>query len=100
MRFKKFTSQRSLRNQRIISCHGTIPTSPRGEEKDLPYFFQRLLHLQLRSQCFVFPTARLHRVQDVVELAFKAAGLGWQPEISFEQTIAEMVQAELQPFAS
>ena len=66
----------------------------------MPYFFQRLLHLQLRSQCFVFPTARLHRVQDVVELAFKAAGLDWQPEISFEQTIAEMVQAELQPFAS
>ena len=76
---------------------------------------------------FVFATGKLHRVQDIVELAFKAAGLdwqkfvrqekqffrpadprlavgnatkakqllGWQPEISFEQTIAEMVQAEL-----
>lgn len=76
---------------------------------------------------FVFATGQLHRVQDIVELAFKAAGLdwqkyvrqekqffrpadprqvvgnaakakqvlGWQPEISFEQTIAEMVQAEL-----
>jgi GDPmannose 4,6-dehydratase len=76
---------------------------------------------------FVFATGRLHRVQDVVELAFKAAGLdwqkfvrqekqffrpadpqqvvgnaakakkilNWQPEISFEQTIAEMMQAEL-----
>jgi len=76
---------------------------------------------------FVFATGRLHRVQDIVELAFKAAGLdwqqyvrqekqyvrpadprqvvgnaakakrvlGWQPEISFEQTIAEMMQAEL-----
>ena len=76
---------------------------------------------------FVFATGRLHRVQDIVELAFKAAGLdwqkfvrqekqffrpadprqvvgnaakakqvlNWQPEISFEQTIAEMVQAEL-----
>jgi GDPmannose 4,6-dehydratase len=79
---------------------------------------------------FVFATGQLHRVQDVVELAFKAAGLdwqkfvrqekqffrpadprqvvgnagkakkllGWQPEISFEQTIAEMVQAELKTF--
>jgi GDPmannose 4,6-dehydratase len=77
---------------------------------------------------FVFATGRLHRVQDIVELAFQAAGLdwqqyvrqekqffrpadphqvvgnaakarqvlGWQPEISFEQTIAEMVQIELQ----
>ena len=76
---------------------------------------------------FVFATGRLHRVQDIVEMAFKAAGLdwrqfvrqekqffrmadpcqvvgnaakakhvlGWQPEISFEQTITEMVQAEL-----
>jgi GDPmannose 4,6-dehydratase len=81
---------------------------------------------------FVFATGRLHRVQDVVELAFKAAGLdwqqyvrqekqlfrpadprqvvgnaakaktvlGWQPEISFEQTIAEMVQAELKAFGA
>lgn len=77
---------------------------------------------------FVFATGRLHRVQDIVELAFQTAGidwhqyvrqgkqfirpadphqvvgnaakakrvLGWQPEISFEQTIAEMVQTELQ----
>jgi GDPmannose 4,6-dehydratase len=77
---------------------------------------------------FIFATGKLHRMQDVVELAFKAAGLdwrkfvwqekqlfrpadprqvvgnaekakkllGWQPEISFEQTIAEMVQSELQ----
>lgn len=76
---------------------------------------------------FVFATGRLHRVQDIVELAFQAAGLdwrqfvrqekqyfrpadprqvvgnaakaknvlGWQPEISFEQTIVEMVQSEL-----
>lgn len=76
---------------------------------------------------YVFATGRLHRVQDIVELAFSAAGLdwrkyvrqeqqffrpadpsrlvgnaakakkvlGWQPEITFEQTIAEMVQAEL-----
>ena len=81
---------------------------------------------------FVFATGKLHRVQDIVELAFKTAGLewqkfvrqekqffrpadprqvvgnaakakqvlGWQPEISFEQTIAEMVQAELQPLPS
>lgn len=81
---------------------------------------------------FVFATGRLHRVQDVVELAFKAAGLdwqqyvrqekqlfriadprqvvgnaakaktvlGWRPEISFEQTITEMTQAELQRFKS
>jgi len=80
---------------------------------------------------FIFATGKLHRVQDVVELAFKAAGLdwqkyvrqekqfvrpadprhvvgntakaknllGWQPEISFEQTIAEMVQAELKAIA-
>jgi GDPmannose 4,6-dehydratase len=79
---------------------------------------------------FVFATGRLHRVQDVVELAFKAAGLdwqqyvrqekqlfrpadprqvvgnaakaktilGWQPEISFEQTITEMVLTELKAF--
>lgn len=76
---------------------------------------------------FIFATGRLHRVQDIVELAFKAAGLdwqkyvrqekqfyrpadprqvvgnaakakqllGWAPEISFEQTIGEMVQAQL-----
>jgi GDPmannose 4,6-dehydratase len=76
---------------------------------------------------FVFATGRLHRVQDIVELAFKAAKLdwqryvrqekqffrpadpcqvvgnatkaknvlGWEPEITFAQTIAEMVQAEL-----
>ena len=76
---------------------------------------------------FIFATGKVHRVQDIVELAFKVAGLdwqkfvrqekqffrpadprqvvgnaakakqllGWQPEISFEQTIAEMVQAEL-----
>ena len=77
---------------------------------------------------FVFATGKLHRVQDIVELAFKAAGLewqkfvrqeqqffrpadprqvignaakakkflGWQPEITFAQTIAEMMAAELQ----
>jgi GDPmannose 4,6-dehydratase len=76
---------------------------------------------------FVFATGTVHRVQDIVEQAFKAAGLewqkfvrqekqffrpadprqvvgnaakaknllGWEPDISFEQTIAEMVQAEL-----
>ncbi len=76
---------------------------------------------------FVFATGKLNRVQDIVELAFQAAGLewqkfvrqekqlfrpadprqvvgnaakakqllGWQPEISFEQTIAEMMAAEL-----
>lgn len=76
---------------------------------------------------FVFATGKLHRVQDIVELAFQAAGLewqkfvrqekqffrpddprqvignaakaknllDWQPEISFEQTIAEMMAAEL-----
>jgi len=76
---------------------------------------------------FVFATGKLHRVQDIVEIAFRAAGLewqkfvrqeqqffrpadprqvvgnpakakkllGWEPEISFEATIAEMVQAEL-----
>jgi GDPmannose 4,6-dehydratase len=76
---------------------------------------------------FVFATGRLHRVQDIVEQAFKAVGLDWQkfvrqekqffrpadprqvvgnaakaknlldwqPETTFEQTIAEMVQAEL-----
>jgi len=76
---------------------------------------------------FVFATGKLHRVQEIVELAFQAVGLewqkfvrqekqffrpadprqvvgnaakaqkllGWQPEISFEQTIIEMVQAEL-----
>jgi len=76
---------------------------------------------------FVFATGKLHRVQDIVELAFKAVGLdwqqyvrqekqffrpadprhvvgnaakaktllGWQPEITFEQTIAEMVSVEL-----
>jgi GDPmannose 4,6-dehydratase len=76
---------------------------------------------------FVFATGRLHRVQDIVELAFRAAGmnwqefvrqdtrlfrsadprqvvgnrakaksmLGWEPQITFEQTIAEMMQVEL-----
>lgn len=79
---------------------------------------------------FVFATGKRHRVQDIVELAFRAGGLewqkyvrqekhffrpadpclvignadkakqllGWQPEITFEQTIAEMVQAELKAF--
>jgi GDPmannose 4,6-dehydratase len=79
------------------------------------------------AEDFVFATGKLHRVQDIVELAFQAAGLdwrklvrqekqffrpadprqvvgnagkaknllGWQPEITFEQTIAEMVQSEL-----
>jgi GDPmannose 4,6-dehydratase len=76
---------------------------------------------------FVFATGTVHRVQDIVEQAFKATGLDWrkfvrqekqffrpadprqvagnaakaknlldwQPETTFEQTIAEMVQAEL-----
>ena len=76
---------------------------------------------------YVFATGRLHRVQDIVELAFQAVGsdwrqyvrqeqqffrpadpsrlvgnaakakkvLGWQPEITFEETIAEMMHAEL-----
>jgi GDPmannose 4,6-dehydratase len=76
---------------------------------------------------FVFATGKIHRVQDIVEIAFRAAGLdwrehvqqdktlfrpadprqvvgnpakakrllGWEPEISFEATIAEMVEAEL-----
>jgi len=79
---------------------------------------------------FIFATGKLHRIQDIIELAFRASGLdrrdyvrqekqyfrpadprqvvgnatkakavlGWQPEISFEQTIAEMVQAELVAF--
>jgi GDPmannose 4,6-dehydratase len=86
------------------------------------------LTLQYESpEDFVFATGRLHRVQDIVEIAFRAVDLdwqkfvrqeksllrpadprqvignatkannllGWQPEISFEQTIAEMVAAEL-----
>ena len=76
---------------------------------------------------FVFATGKPHRVQDIVEIAFRAAGLdwrehvqsdqqlfrpadprqvvgnaakakrllGWEPEISFEATITEMVAAEL-----
>lgn len=76
---------------------------------------------------FVFATGKLHRVQDIVELAFGTAGmnwqqfvrqdtnlyrpadprqvvgnpakakamLGWEPQITFEQTIAEMMQVEL-----
>ena len=76
---------------------------------------------------FVFATGQVHRVQDIVDQAFKAAELdpqkfvrqekqffrpadprqavgnpakakallGWEPEITFAQTIAEMVQAEL-----
>jgi GDPmannose 4,6-dehydratase len=84
------------------------------------------------AEDFVFATGKLHRVQDIVELAFKAVGLdwrkfvrqekqflrpadprqvvgnaakakqilGWQPEISFEQTIAEMAQAEIAAFSA
>jgi len=84
------------------------------------------------AEDFIFATGKLHRVQDIVELAFKAVGLdwrkfvrqekqflrpadprqvvgnaakakqilGWQPEISFEQTIAEMVQAEIAAFSA
>ncbi|HEV2695790.1 MAG TPA: GDP-mannose 4,6-dehydratase [Verrucomicrobiae bacterium] len=76
---------------------------------------------------FVFATGKMHRVQDIVEIAFQAAGLdwrehvqqekalfrpadprqvvgnpakakrflGWEPEITFEATIREMVAAEL-----
>lgn len=79
---------------------------------------------------FIFATGKLHRVQDIVELAFKAVALdwqqfvrqekqffrpadprqvvgnpskakrvlGWEPEINFEETITEMVQAELKLF--
>jgi GDPmannose 4,6-dehydratase len=79
------------------------------------------------AEDFVFATGQLHRVQDIVEIAFGAAGLdwrqfvrqehsllrpadpqqlvgnpakaakllNWRPEITFEQTITEMVQAEL-----
>ena len=81
---------------------------------------------------FVFATGKLHRVQDIVEIAFRAAGmdcrqfvrqdsslfrpadprqvvgspakakkiLGWEPQITFEQTIMEMTQAELSAFCS
>jgi GDPmannose 4,6-dehydratase len=77
---------------------------------------------------YVFATGRVHRVQDIVELAFQAVDLearkfvrqeqqffrpadprqvvgnaakaqqilGWRPEITFEETIAEMVRSELQ----
>ena len=76
---------------------------------------------------FVFATGRLHRVQDIIEIAFRTAGLdwqpyvkrdprllrpaepqrlvgnsakawrllNWQPETTFEQTIAEMMNVEL-----
>jgi GDPmannose 4,6-dehydratase len=76
---------------------------------------------------YVFATGTLHRVQDIVEIAFRAAELDWRqfvrqdlsllrpadpcqlvghpvkaakllhwrPEITFEQTISEMVLAEL-----
>jgi GDPmannose 4,6-dehydratase len=79
---------------------------------------------------FVFATGKLHRVQDIVELAFAAVDLdwrkfvrqekqffrpadprqvvgdaarakkflGWQPEITFEQTIREMVEGEMALF--
>jgi len=79
------------------------------------------------AEDFVFATGKLHRVQDIVELAFRAAELdwrqfvrqeqrllrpadpcqvvgnpakaakllAWRPEITFEETIGEMVQAEL-----
>jgi GDPmannose 4,6-dehydratase len=74
-----------------------------------------------------FATGRLHSVQEVVEIAFRTAGLdwrrhvrrdpklfrpadprhpvgnatkakrllNWQPEITFEQIITEMMEAEL-----
>jgi GDPmannose 4,6-dehydratase len=79
------------------------------------------------AEDYVFATGKLHRVQDIVEIAFRAAELDWRqfvrqdqsllrpadpcqvvgnpakaarlldwrPEIAFEQTISEMVQAEL-----
>jgi len=79
------------------------------------------------AEDYVFATGKLHRVQDIVEIAFRAAELDWRqfvrqdlsllrpadpcqvvgnpakaaklldwrPEITFEQTISEMVQAEL-----
>ena len=79
------------------------------------------------AEDFVFATGQLHRVQDIVEIAFRTAGLdwhqcvrtdsqlfrpadprqlvgdaakakrllNWQPEITFEQIIVEMTQAEL-----
>ena len=80
---------------------------------------------------FVFATGKVHRVQDIVELAFQSVDLdwkqfvrqeksllrpadprqvvgdankakkllGWEPEITFKQTIAEMVSAELRALA-
>ena len=36
---------------------------------------------------FVFATGRLHRVQDIVELAFKAAGLDWQKFVRQEKQL-------------
>jgi GDPmannose 4,6-dehydratase len=77
---------------------------------------------------FVFATGRLNRVQDIVEIAFRAVDLdwrhyvrqetalfraadprqvvgnaakakkilGWEPAITFEQTITEMTRAELE----
>ena len=82
---------------------------------------------QTAPEDFVFATGQLHRVQDIVEIAFRAAELDWRrfvrqdqgllrpadpcqlvgnpakaarlldwrAEITFEQTIGEMVQAEL-----
>lgn len=79
------------------------------------------------AEDYVFATGKLHRVQDIVEIAFRAAELDWRqfvrqessllrradpcrvvgnpakaarlldwrPEITFEQTISEMLQAEL-----
>jgi GDPmannose 4,6-dehydratase len=79
------------------------------------------------AEDFVFATGKLHRVQDIVEIAFRAVALdwhqfvrhdkgllrpadprqvvgnpakarqllNWEPQINFEQTISEMVQAEL-----
>lgn len=91
------------------------------------------LALQHQSpEDFVFATGRLHRVQDIVEIAFRAVDLdwrqfvrqdqslfrpadprqvvgnpvkakkllGWEPQITFEQTIAEMTQAELAAVSS
>lgn len=79
-------------------------------------------------QDYIFATGKLHRVQDIIEIAFQVAGLnwrdhvkrdekflrpadprrlvgdpsrarrdlGWEPEVSFEETISEMTRAELQ----
>lgn len=75
-----------LGKQRELFLGDTSAQRDWGHAKDyVRGMWQALQHSS--AEDFVFATGKLHRVQDVVEIAFQAAGLSWRDHVKQDQRL-------------